>query len=88
VISTMMTTKMSQKGQIVIPIELRERYNIEPGTKVELMDIGGEIVIIPLSVKDPIEEAKGFLKGTKSTKELLAAARREEKKFERQKRKR
>lgn len=81
-----MTTKLSEKGQIVIPVELRRRYNIKPGSKVELMDIGGEIVIIPITVKNPIEEARGFLKGGKSTKELMKAARKEEKKLERRKR--
>jgi len=80
-----MTTKLSEKGQIVIPIELRRKYNIGPGTKVELMDIGGEIVIIPLTVKSPIEQAKGFLKGGKSTRELMKAVRREERRLEKKK---
>ncbi|OGB90642.1 hypothetical protein A2625_04370 [candidate division WOR-1 bacterium RIFCSPHIGHO2_01_FULL_53_15] len=81
----MMTTKLSQKGQIVIPIELRERYNMGPGTKLELMDIGGEIVIFPITVKSPIDEAKGFLRGGRSTRELMKAVRGEEKRFERAK---
>ena len=81
----MMTTKLSEKGQIVIPVELRRRYRIVPGTQVELMDIGGEIVIIPLTIKSPIEEAKGFLKGGRSTKELMRAIRKEERKFEQKK---
>ncbi|MFH1542340.1 MAG: AbrB/MazE/SpoVT family DNA-binding domain-containing protein [bacterium] len=81
----MMTTTLSKKGQIVIPIELRERYNIEPGSRVELMDIGGEIVIIPITIKNPIDEARGILKGGKSTKELLKSIRKEERRLERQK---
>lgn len=81
----MMTTKMSQKGQVVIPVEIRKRYEIEPGDKLELMDIGGEIVIIPLAVNNPIDAARGFLKGGKSTKELLKAAREEEKRYEKRK---
>ncbi len=81
----MMTTKMSQKGQIVIPAEIRKRYEIEPGDKLELVDIGGEIVIVPISIKNPIDEARGFLKGGKSTKELLKMARAEEKRFEKKK---
>jgi len=81
----MMTTKMSQKGQIVIPAEIRKRYEIEPGDKLELVDIGGEIVIVPISIKNPIDEARGFLKGGKSTRELLKMARTEEKRFEKKK---
>lgn len=81
----MMTTKLSQKGQIVIPVEIRERYSMGPGTKVELMDIGGEIVIIPITVKNPIDEAKGQLKGGRTTRELMKLARSEEKRLERAK---
>ena len=80
-----MTTKISEKGQIVIPVELRRKYNIKPGTYLELMDIGGEIVIIPIMIKNPIDGARGILKGGKTTRELLAAARREEIRFERKK---
>lgn len=81
----MMTTKLSQKGQIVIPVELRERYQIEPGSNLELMDIGGEIVIIPITVKSPIDEARGFLRGGRSTRKLMKAIRKEERRFERAK---
>jgi AbrB family looped-hinge helix DNA binding protein len=81
----MMTTKLSKKGQIVIPIELREKYNLNTGAKVELMDIGGEIVIVPIIIKNPIDEARGFLKGGRSTRELLKTIRNEEKRFERAK---
>jgi AbrB family looped-hinge helix DNA binding protein len=80
--SHMMTTKLSEKGQIVIPVELRKRYHLGPGDQVELMDIGGEIVIIPITIKNPIDEAKGFFKGGSSTRELMKALRQEEKRFE------
>ena len=80
-----MVTKMSGKGQIVIPVELRRKYNINPGTEIKLMDIGGEIVIIPIILKNPIDEASGLLKGGKTTRELLSAARSEEKRLEKNK---
>ena len=80
-----MTTKLSPKGQIVIPVELRNKYNIRTGDTIELMDIGGEIVIIPLAIKNPIDQAKGILKGGKSTRQLLAAIRKEERVFEKRK---
>ncbi|MFC1496633.1 AbrB/MazE/SpoVT family DNA-binding domain-containing protein [Candidatus Margulisiibacteriota bacterium] len=80
-----MVTKISEKGQIVIPVELRRKYDIGPGDKIELMDIGGEIVIIPITIKNPIDEARGMLKGGKSTRALLKAARDEEYRFEKKK---
>jgi len=82
----MMTTKMTTKGQIVVPVELRRKYKLTANTVLELMDIGGEIVIIPLTVTNAIDRAKGFLRGGKSTRELLKAARTEEAKYERRKR--
>ena len=73
--------KITKKGQIVIPVELRRRYDINPGDTLELMDIGGEIVVIPLVVKNPIDAARGLLKGGKTTKEILKMVRKEEQKY-------
>ncbi len=43
--STLATTKMSSKGQIVIPEEIRARLQLEPGT--QFVAVGeGDIVIL------------------------------------------
>ncbi|MCX5751584.1 MAG: AbrB/MazE/SpoVT family DNA-binding domain-containing protein [Candidatus Saganbacteria bacterium] len=81
----MPTTKMSRKGQIVIPAVIRKRYNIDPGDYLELMDIGGEIVIIPITVKNPIDEAKGILKGGRTTREIMKEIKEEERRYEKKK---
>ena len=80
-----MTTKMTKKGQILIPVEFRRRYRLGPGAKLELMDVGGELVIIPMMVKNPIDGARGLLKGGRSTSELMKLARQEERRLERRK---
>jgi AbrB family looped-hinge helix DNA binding protein len=49
----MAVMQISNKGQVVIPRELREKCGVETGGKVEVMEQGGSIVIIPLP-KDPI----------------------------------
>ena len=82
-----MTTKLSSKGQIVIPVSLRRKYDLKSGSAVELMDIGGEIVVIPLTVKNPIDAAKGLLKGGLTTREIMRRVRAEERGFEQKKRK-
>ncbi|MHC1629031.1 MAG: AbrB/MazE/SpoVT family DNA-binding domain-containing protein [Candidatus Nezhaarchaeales archaeon] len=46
--------KVSKKGQIVIPIEIRRKYNIKD--KVIIKDDEGELKIIPLI---PLEELFG-----------------------------
>ncbi len=80
-----MTLTVSTKGQMVIPTKIRKKYNIQPQTKVELIDKGNEIVIIPLP-KDPLHNSRGILKGV-STNDLLKL-RWQEKRIEQQKAKR
>lgn len=72
---------VSNKGQIVIPKELREKYGIEPKNKVEVTEIDARICIIPL-LKDPIKEAKGMLKMKRKATEVLFEERRKDRKLE------
>ena len=73
----MPTVTVSTKGWVVIPREIRERYNIRPGDKVHIVDYAGRIAIIP-AMKDPIREARGMLKGGRSLTGLLLEERRHE----------
>ena len=57
-----MTVIVSTKGQMIIPSAIRKKYHIQPQTKVEIIDKGKEIVIVPLP-KDPIRDSRGILKG-------------------------
>ena len=41
-------TKLSAKGQVVIPVELREKMRLVPGTRFEILEKGGEIRLKPL----------------------------------------
>ena len=67
----MNTSILSEKGWIVIPQELRERYNLKKGDKVHVIDYGGIISIIPAS-RTPIKNSLGMLKGkTSLVKELM-----------------
>lgn len=72
-----MTLKLSKKGQIVIPASIRAKYGLKPQTKVELLDTGGEIVIVPVFGKN-YKAARGILKGI-SVKDLLNQRRAERK---------
>ena len=36
----MATVKTLSKGQIVIPSDIRKRYRIEPGTEIQLWNMG------------------------------------------------
>lgn len=56
----MATVRTLSKGQIVIPAGLRKKFRIEPGTKIQIMEYGGIICLIP-PVDDPVREAWGAL---------------------------
>lgn len=54
------TVTVSPKYQIVIPQEVRERMNIQPGQKVTFVEWQGTIAIVPVLQN---EDGFGFLKG-------------------------
>ena len=41
----MLTSKISKKGQIVIPRQIREKMNIQPGDELQFNQIGDRIYI-------------------------------------------
>lgn len=67
----MTTTVVTTKGQIVIPSKIRRRFNIKQGTKLYIVEKGGQIVLQPLTA-DYFEKMAGILttKG-KLTKAIL-----------------
>ena len=80
----MPVAKLSSKGQIVIPANIRKKYGLGPNSKVEIFDLDGQIVLCPIP-EDPIEAAHGFLSSERSVSEMLKEAREEEKRFEERK---
>ena len=56
-----MTAKVSLRGQTVIPAALREKYNIRPNSRIEFLDVGGEIVLIPIPANG-FKAARGLFK--------------------------
>ena len=66
-----MSLTISNKGWVVIPAELRKKYNLLPGTEVVIVDYGGVLSIIP-ALNSPIKQGRGSLKGLPSlTRDLL-----------------
>jgi AbrB family looped-hinge helix DNA binding protein len=60
-----MALTISEKGWVVIPAELRKKYQLTPGSEVVIVDYGGVLSIIPV-VKNPVRQGRGLLKGTPS----------------------
>lgn len=58
-----MTTTVTTKGQIVIPSEIRRKYGIKVGTKIQFQEEDDGIKIYPIT-ENVIDENIGIL-GTK-----------------------
>jgi AbrB family looped-hinge helix DNA binding protein len=69
--------KISSKGWVVIPAELRHKYDLEAGSRVMLVDYGGVLTLVP-ALDDPVEQAHGLLAGGPSLTQALRAERTKE----------
>jgi AbrB family looped-hinge helix DNA binding protein len=68
----------SAKGQVVIPVDLREKIGIKPGDKVSVtLTSDGKVLIEPLP-EDPVEAAHGVLRSESSLTGALLAERKQE----------
>jgi AbrB family looped-hinge helix DNA binding protein len=73
----MATQTISGKGWVVIPAELRRKYNLRPGDTVRVVDYGGVLAIVP-ALDEPVEQAAGMLKGHGSLTQALLEEHRAE----------
>lgn len=74
----MSTSRVTEKGQVIIPVEIRRKYNIKKGTRVVVTETEGRAILIKPIPDDPIEASKGALKGNISLTDALLEDRREE----------
>lgn len=56
----MAAATLTEKGQIVIPAEIRTRYELTPGTQVEFVDEGGTIRLLVRRRVTPSNPAAGY----------------------------
>jgi len=55
---------ISPKFEVVIPRDIRDRLELEPGQKVQALVFGNRIEFIPVR---PLREMRGFLRGLDTT---------------------
>ena len=75
------TSKVTTKGQIVIPKKIREKYGIHPSTSIRWIEKKEGILMVPDS-EDPIIAARGMLKGSGVLKAYMREKDREKKREE------
>lgn len=69
-----MLSKVTSKGQVVIPKRLREKYGIRSATAIRWIEKDQGILMVPES-EDPIVAARGMLKGSGILKAYLKEKR-------------
>ena len=60
----MATTTISPKFQIVIPKAVREKLHLTPSQRLQVVEKGGVITLVP---EVPLKSLKGTLKGMSKT---------------------
>ena len=71
-----MESTVTVRGQTAIPIAIRRKYNIKPNTKLEWIDDGHSITVLPVST-DPVKSLRGKFKGANLLKELIRTRQQE-----------
>jgi AbrB family looped-hinge helix DNA binding protein len=65
-----METTLTERGQTVIPAEIRKRYRLKKGTKLVWFDNGKTITVVPIP-DDPVKALRGSGKGNGLVEKLL-----------------
>jgi AbrB family looped-hinge helix DNA binding protein len=79
----MKQTKVSVRGQTVIPQEIRERFDIKPNTKLAWSTRNGVIIVVPIP-EDPVAASVGILAGKGYTLDDFLREREQERELDRQ----
>lgn len=56
----MAAATLTEKGQIVIPAEIRAKYGLTPGTQVEFVDDGASIRLVVRRRVAPSDPERGY----------------------------
>ena len=65
-------TRVTSKGQVVIPKQLRQKYAIIPTTLIRWIEKEDGVLMVPETC-DPIDAVRGMLKGSGLLKALIEA---------------
>ena len=71
-----MESTVTIRGQTAIPVAIRRKYNIVPKTRLEWIDDGHTITVLPVP-RDPVKALKGRYKDTDLLGALLKSRQEE-----------
>ncbi len=72
----MMEARTTIKGQIVIPVALRRKFNIKAGTRLAIYEENGRIILEPVT-REYIKRLRGSLKGSGAMQVLIDERKRD-----------
>ncbi len=70
--------RVTTKGQVTIPLHIREQFGIHPHTEVEFVVEKGRVYLkrkVPSSVRETITQYRGCAEAKMSTAEIMALTR-------------
>lgn len=73
--------KVTSKGQVTIPVEIRECFGLLPGTQVEFVVDGGEVKIVQAALSRPgrgsrvVDRLRGSAAVRMTTEEIMKLTR-------------
>ncbi len=73
-----MVSTVSIRGQTAIPAIIRKKYNIKPKSKLEWIDDGHTITVLPIE-QNPIKALRGRFKDSNLLQALLESRKEERK---------
>ena len=75
-----METTLTERGQTAIPAKIRKRCGLKAGQKLEWVEDGKVIYVLPVS-DDPIRAFRASSKGVRMTEVLLRSRREDARKI-------
>ncbi|WP_028937585.1 AbrB/MazE/SpoVT family DNA-binding domain-containing protein [Pseudonocardia spinosispora] len=66
-----MKAVVSEKGQVTIPKQLRQRLGIEPGEVLDFDEVEGRLVARKVRRRDPVDDVYGILSTDRGTDDLI-----------------
>ena len=73
----MNTVKVLSKGQIVIPVRIRKKYEITPGSTIQVFEYDNSIYLVP-PARDALKAAMGCLPDRPSLSDELLTERKKD----------
>ena len=67
--------KLTSKGQVTVPVHIREKLGIGPHSEIEFVEEKGRVYIVSKDRRSPFEQLRGKVKTSLSTDEILKLTR-------------